>query len=227
MCNGGATDALGHHGRGFATFALILCVLAATRAPAQAQEAQPNDGQHAERGVERALPFLAGAATALVAHEAGHLAFDLMFDAAPGFRRVEFGAIPFFAVTHRDVSRRREFAISSGGFWVQHAIDEWLLTSRPRLRDDRAAFAKGVLAFNVLSSVAYAGAAFARAGPDERDTRGMAESLGRHGVNERWIGVMVLAPAALDAYRYYAPGSRWAIWASRAAKVGVVLLVLR
>ena len=50
---------------------------------------------------------------------------------------------------------------------------------------ERAPFAKGLLAWNVLASAAYSGAAFAHAGPPERDTRGMAAALG---VNEAWVG---------------------------------------
>ena len=38
---------------------------------------------------------------------------------------------------------------------------------------------------------------------------------------------MVLVPALLDAYRYFNPDARWAAWASRGAKMGSVLLVLR
>ena len=38
---------------------------------------------------------------------------------------------------------------------MQRAESEWLLTRRPRLRHERAPFAKGVLAFDVLASVAY------------------------------------------------------------------------
>ena len=159
---------------------------------------------------------------ALGAHESGHLVFDLLFDADPGIAKVDFHGIPFFAITHRSgLSPRREFTISSAGFWVQHAGSEWLLTRRPGLRDEHAPFAKGVLAFNVLASVAYAGAAFARTGPPERDTRGMAS---RAGMDERWVGAMLLAPALLDAWRYFHPGRKWAVWASRAAKVGMVLL---
>jgi hypothetical protein len=73
-------------------------------------------------------------------------------------------------------------------------------------------------------SVGYAGAAFAETGPVERDTRGMADSV-------RWkepaIGVLILVPALLDAFRYYHPDARWATWGSRAAKVGGVLLIAR
>jgi len=163
----------------------------------------------------------------LGAHEAAHVFFDTTFGADPGFKRVNYGGIPFFAITHHPVSRRREFVISSAGFWTQHAVDEWLLSTRPALRREHAPFLKGMLAFNIITSVAYSGVAFTRTGPPERDTRGIAATAGPEGMNERWVGVLVLAPAALDAYRYVAPRARWAAWASRAVKVGMVLLVLR
>jgi hypothetical protein len=168
--------------------------------------------------------FFAGAAAALGLHESGHLALDAAFGASPGLKKVSFGPLPFFAITHEPVSAAEEFAISSAGFWVQHATDEILLSRRPMLRDQHAPALKGMLAFNVLTSVAYAGAAFAQVGPDERDTRGMALSAG---VPEPVIGGLVLAPAALDAVRYYKPDARWAAWASRAAKIGQVLLILK
>jgi hypothetical protein len=169
--------------------------------------------------------FLAGAATGLGIHEGSHLFFDVLFDADPGLRRVEFHGIPFFAITHRgDLSPRREFAIDAAGFWAQHAGSELLLTRRPRLRHERAPFAKGLLAFNVAASAAYSIAAFARTGPPERDTRGMAAAAR---VDERWIGALVLAPAVFDTWRYYRPDDRLPVWLSRTVKVAGVLLVLR
>jgi hypothetical protein len=169
--------------------------------------------------------FLAGGAVGLGAHELGHVVFDLLFDADPGLKKVDFHGIPFFAITHRTgLSPRRELAISSAGFWVQHAGSEWLLTRRPRLRDEHAPLAKGVLAFNVFASMAYAGAAFAQTGPLERDTRGIAISAG---IEEPWVGAIVLTPAVLDAWRYFHPEARWAVWTSRAAKVGMVLLLAK
>jgi hypothetical protein len=168
---------------------------------------------------------LAGGAIGLATHEAGHVFFDVLFAAKPGLRKVDFHGIPFFAITHRsDLSPRREFTISSAGFWVQHGESEWLLTRRSGLRHERAPLAKGVLAFDILSSVAYAGAAFARTGPEERDTRGMAASAR---VNERWIGALILAPAILDTVRYFNPNAKWATWGSRGLKVGVVVMVVR
>ncbi len=174
---------------------------------------------------ERTAKFLAGGAAGLGLHEAGHLAFDGVFGVQPEFKSVQFAGIPFFAITHAPgLPARQEFAISSAGFWMQHLTSEVLLTRHPGLRHERAPFRKGILAFNVLASIAYGGAAMAEAGPFERDTRGMASSL--H-VNEPWIGALVLVPAALDAWRYFHPEQRWAKWVSRGAKVGGVLLVLR
>ena len=132
--------------------------------------------------------------------------------------------IPFFAISHDDVSPAREYTISAAGFWVQHASSEWLLTRRPRLRHERAPLSKGLLAFNVLASAAYATAAFGTFGPYERDTRAMADAAD---VSEPWIGAMILGPAVLDTWRYVKPDSRWATWTSRALKVGAVLMVIR
>ena len=78
----------------------------------------------------------------------------------------------------------------------------------------------------MLLSAGYGTVALARAGPlpTERDTYWMADSLQ---VDERWVGTIILAPAALDAYRYFRPDSRWAKWASRTAKLALLLLVIR
>jgi hypothetical protein len=169
--------------------------------------------------------FVAGAVVGLLAHESGHLFFDVIFDADPEIRRVEFHGIPFFAISPQALlSDREEFAVSSAGFWVQHATNEWLLTKRPRLRSEKSPFAKGVFAFNVGASAAYAGAAFARTGPVERDTRGMASSSG---IDERWIGALILAPAAFDTWRYFDPDAKLPVWLSRAVKVLGVLLILK
>jgi hypothetical protein len=168
--------------------------------------------------------FLGGAAVALGAHEAGHLVFDFAFDGKPSIKRVSAGPFPFFAITHLPVSPVREFTISSAGFWVQHAGNEVIIMRHPRLRSEHAPLLKGMLAFNVLTSVGYAGAAFLQRGPGERDTRGMATSAR---VDEPWVGAMILAPAVLDGARYYKPDVAWLKWVSRASKVGGVLLIVR
>jgi hypothetical protein len=171
------------------------------------------------------VSFLGGAVVGLAAHEAGHLLFDGIFDASPGIKKVSFGGIPFFAITHEGgLSPRKEFIIDSAGFWVQEATNEILLSRRPNLRHEHAPFTKGVFAFNTLVSVGYAGAAFARVGPAERDTRGMAESLQW---KEPYVGLLILVPAVLDLVRYYKPDARLATWGSRAAKIGGVALIAR
>jgi len=204
-------------------YALFLPIAVSAQASSAAETLQspPSD----EHPVADSVKFLAGAALGLAMHEGGHLLFDAIFDAGPTIKGVTFGPFPFLAITHRgDLSPRREFVISSAGFWMQDLSSEWLLTKQPSLRDLHAPVAKGVLAFNVLNSAGYAFVAFARAGPFERDTRGMAASSG---VDERAIGALVLAPAVFDAIRYFKPEARWAKWASRATKVGSVLLVVK
>ena len=196
--------------------------------PAAAQTVTQQNASPGEPATQRYATvgmFLAGGALGLAAHEGGHLLLDVLFDADPGLRRVEFHGLPFFAITHRSgLPPAQELAISAAGFWVQQAGSEWLLTHRPNLRRERAPLAKGFLAFHLLASASYAGAALFRTGPSERDTLGMA---GASGLDERWIAPVVLGPAVFDAWRYYRPGSRRAVWLSRGAKIGGVLLVVR
>ena len=206
---------------------VLLCFLMIGRVstPAFAQEApeaQPADSASTGKQV---ASFLTGAAIGLAAHEAGHVIANLAFGEKPGLGKVDFHGIPFFAITHRSgLPSHEEFIISSAGFWVQNAGNEWLLTRRPDLRSQNAPMKKGVFAFNVLASVAYAGAAFARTGPNERDTRGMALSAR---VDEPMIGALILVPAVLDTARYFGKDSRWIVWGSRAIKIGGALLVVK
>jgi len=176
--------------------------------------------------VRKTFSFLAGAATGLAVHESGHVITGGIFGASPGVKPINFNGIPFFAITHDPVTRRQEFVISSAGFWMQHASSEVLLSTRPNLRDESAPFLKGMLVFNLATSVMYAGAAFTKVGPPERDTRGMAIPLGGQGRPEPVIGLFVLAPALLDGYRYLNPDARWATWASRGVKAAFMGLVL-
>ena len=176
------------------------------------------------RSAKAIAQFVAGGAIGLGLHEVGHLVMASAFGAGPGFKGVSFGPLPFVAISHAQVTPAREYTISAAGFWVQHASSEWLLTGRPGLRHEHAPLAKGLLAFNVLASVAYATAAFGTFGPYQRDTRSMADALD---VSEPWVGALILAPAVLDTWRYVKPESRWAAWTSRALKVGAVLIVIR
>lgn len=158
-------------------------------------------------------------------HEGGHLVFDWGFDTQPRLKRVALGGIPFFAIVPQtSLSPRREYALSAAGFWTHDLASEIILSRRPHLRDEQAPVRKGMLAFHVVTSAGYGMVALARGGPPERDTRGMA--IGAH-VDERVIGGLVLIPAVLDAYRYVHPEARWAVWISRAAKIGTVGLLFR
>jgi hypothetical protein len=208
--------------RACAVLILGAFLLQASAAGAQDTSVTPNQPQ--ENRVEQTVKVLGGAVLGLALHESGHLTFDLLFGASPGIKRVSYAGIPFFAITHEPTSPAREFAISSAGFWMQHASSEILLSRRPRLRYERAPMMKGLLAFNVLTSVMYSGAALRQTGPAERDTRGMAVSLG---VAEPWIAPVILAPAVFDTIRYFKPESNTAKWVSRAAKIGGVLLVFK
>jgi hypothetical protein len=188
-------------------------------------DVQPPPATSGQSPTLNVLSFLGGGAVGLVAHESGHLLFDAIFDAHAGLKGVSFHGIPFFAITHDSgLTPRKEFVIDSAGFWVQEGTNEWILSTRPDLRHESAPFTKGVVAFNVLASFAYAGAAFARTGPYERDTRGMADSLGW---KEPYVGLLILAPAVLDMIRYYHPDAHWATWGSRGAKLFGVVLVFK
>ncbi len=148
-------------------------------------------------------------------HEASHLILDIAFAAEPRLKGVTFGPLPFFAITHRsNLPPGREALISGAGFLSQHVTSEIVL-SRRAAGDELSNFEKGALTFHVATSVAYAGAAFARYGPFERDTRGLAFAID---ADERLVGALVLAPAALDTWRYLRPNSRAARWGSRLAK---------
>jgi len=168
--------------------------------------------------------LIGGAAVGLAVHESAHVVADFASGVTPGVKKVTFGPIPFFAITHDPVTPTREFVISSAGFWAQEALTEYLLVAHPELRSEDAPFLKGVFAFNILTSVAYSGAAFVRTGPNERDTRGMALSAQ---VEEPIIGAVVLAPAVLDSMRYFGVNNRWVVWGSRAAKIGGALLIVK
>src|SRR5262245_65180882 len=215
--------------RRFPVVLLILGVIGGSAGAAAAQDPQPapatTSSSSEQTTTSDVATFLGGAAVAFGAHESGHLLFDAIFDANPRIKKVSFHGIPFFAITHDfGLSHRQEFVIDSAGFWVQEATNEVLLVKRPHLRHEHAPFLKGMFAFNVVASFAYAGAAFARTGPDERDTRGMADALRW---KEPYVGLLILAPAILDAVRFYKPDAKWATAGSRAAKVFSVVLIVR
>ncbi len=170
-------------------------------------------------------PFLGGALGALVIHESGHYAMDLALGTDPYVKRVDAAGIPFFAVTYRKaVTPRQEYAIAAAGFWMQHGMAEAILAKYPHVWREAPTAIKGAFAFHLATSLLYAYAALAKSGPPERDTLGMA-----HGLNtsERWVGLAVLLPAALDLYRSLHPNVPWAAWSSRGVKIGFVFALTR
>lgn len=174
---------------------------------------------------ERFGKVILGGFVGLGLHEGGHLVANWAFEEKVKVKKVDYKGIPFFALSHApDLSPRREYVVSSAGFWAQYLFSEQILTHHPNLKDEQSPFRKGMLTFHVVTSLIYSGAAFGRTGPVERDTRGMATS---RRINERWIGAMVLAPALLDMYRYFNPDARWATWTSRGVKMGSVVLVIK
>jgi hypothetical protein len=205
----------------FLAIGACLTVLVPATAAAQTV-ARPSTAS----ALKRTSLFLSGAAAGLGIHESGHVLFGATLGAHPRVARIDYGPIPFFVIDHDEVSRRREFVISSAGFWMQHAGSEWLLSKRPHLKDQRAPFVKGVLTFNIATSVLYSVSAFGRFGPPERDPRSIAASLGRRGVPEPVVGAMILTPALLDWYRFEHADATAARWASRGVKLAAVLLTL-
>jgi hypothetical protein len=178
-----------------------------------------------QSGASKFGRVLLGGVAGFGLHETGHLIANWAFEEKVKVKRVGYKGIPFFALSHApDLSPRREYVVSSAGMWTQYLYSEHILTHHPNLKNEQAPFRKGMLAFHVVTSLVYSGAAFGKTGPVERDTRGMAVS---RRISERWIGAIVLAPALLDMYRYFNPDARWATWTSRGVKMGSVALVIR
>ncbi|HUP40546.1 MAG TPA: hypothetical protein VM115_10535 [Vicinamibacterales bacterium] len=178
-----------------------------------------------QSGASKFGRVLLGGVAGFGLHETGHLIANWAFEERVTIKKVGYKGIPFFALSHApDLSPRREYVVSSAGMWTQYLYSEQILTHHPNLKNEQAPFRKGMLAFHVVTSLVYSGAAFGKTGPVERDTRGMA--LSRR-ISERWIGAIVLAPALLDMYRYFNPDARWATWTSRSVKMGSVALVIR
>jgi uncharacterized membrane protein len=205
--------------------AVVVAALLVMLGPASAWAQQTASDAQTLSAASRFGKVLLGGAAGLVLHEGGHLIADWAFEEKVVVRKIDYKGIPFFALSHaNNLSPRREFVVSSAGFWAQYLYSEQILTHHPDLRHEQSPFRKGVLTFHVVTSLMYSGAAFGKTGPPERDTRGMAESVK---LNERWIGVLVLAPALLDTFRYFHPDARWAAWTSRGVKMGAVALTFK
>ena len=180
--------------------------------------------------------FLAGGAVGFVAHESGHVVTNLALGNTPQFQHITtFGFIPFVAINPRlscrgGVCKKHDgsllyggeggrFAIVTAGFDVQHITTEVLLTLDPDLRDRHAPFRKGLFAFDILLSVGYA---LSSATGVESPFGDAGNAAAAAGMPRAVFAAILLAPAALDTYRYFRPRSRWAPWASRGSKLGMI-----
>src|SRR4029453_14143778 len=102
---------------------LAACLFVLIALPASAQTSASGSSR-----LSRTVTFLVGGAAGLGIHESGHVLFGAIFGAHPGVRGLHSRPIPFFVITHDEVTRRKEFGISSAGFWMQHLGSEWILT---------------------------------------------------------------------------------------------------
>jgi hypothetical protein len=194
--------------------ALLVCALFAL-GPARAH------GREADfRRVPDYLWLLLGAGFGFVVHESGHLMLDGMLGAEPKFVGVKLGPFPFFAIqpTHLTSNQERYF-IAQAGFMMEDVYSELILGLDPHLREHHHPFWKGMLAFHIVVDVGYAVTGMANIGPPQSDVNTMSRALG---VPPWSIGLMLLVPAAADAYRYFVPDSRWAPWVSLGSKVTAV-----
>jgi len=164
--------------------------------------------------------FFEGAFAAFAGHESGHLVANYAMGTDPYLKGVHYGPVPFFTIEPgRELTRHEHGITAAAGFNAQNLIDEWLLTSHPNLSRENEPFLKGLASFSFWLTVGYAATAFAGTGPNERDTKGMADALGW---DERWVGAMILVPVALDTYRYKHPEAKWAVTASRLSKLAMI-----
>lgn len=169
--------------------------------------------------------FLLGVLTGLAIHESGHFLMDEALGTSPFVEKVNADGFPFFALTYKKkVSKKEEYEIASAGFWTQNLMAEWILYKYPHVWKDAPNLAKGAFAFHIITSFIYSYAALTKSGPDERDTLGMADGLG---IDERLVGAAILIPALLDLHRSIKPGSKLAIWSSRAFKISLILAVFK
>jgi len=182
----------------------------------------------------------AGFVTAFVVHEACHGAANLAMANVPTLEPVRFlGFLPFFAVSPniqcRDGTCLRRggepfqpgppgyaFIVSSG-ILCQEITNEIILTEHPRIRYESAPFLKGMLLFNLATSVAYGIANLAGIEPPQGDLRAL-DTIG--GIPHGVFAAVVLGTAALDVARYFLPGVGWLPWVSRGSKVVTVGLVV-
>jgi hypothetical protein len=177
----------------------------------------------------------AGAVTAFLAHETGHVVANLLLGNVPRIHGTKvWGFLPFPVISpdincygnrcttrngHRfPTGRNGSYFIVTAGFDVQHITNEIVLTLDPNLKDEYAPFEQGLVAFNILLSGIYAAGAYTGLEDPHGDLKAAAK---RSGVPEGWLATWLLVPAVLDVYRFFYPSATWSAWASRAGKASL------
>lgn len=174
-----------------------------------------------------------GATSGFVGHELGHVIADVQTFHHPTFHGTKTGPFYFFAIQPccGTLSNAEEYFIASAGLTVNNVASEIILQTLPDIRSRHSPFLKGVLLVDVGLSVGYAISGFVQSArpqgfPAQSDVGSMSRALGA----QPWqVGLMVLAPAVVDTYRYFFPHSYWAPWVSLESKLlmtGVVLPLL-
>lgn len=210
----------GQGARRLARLALVPSLLAALLVvpPRAALAAPPREADF--RRVGDYFLFLLGAGVGLGLHEGTHVLFDYALDAKPEVTPVSLGPFPFFAIQPTGIkNNQHRYAIAMSGFMMQDLYSELILQLDPRLRGQRRAFQKGLLWFHILLTTGYAITGFAGIGPAQSDVNTMSRALG---VPPWAIGLLLIGPAATDAYRYFVPDSRWAPWVSMGGKLSMI-----
>lgn len=211
----------------------VMAVMVFMASSATRATAAPDEG---DRLWPRAGLLAAGFATAFVAHETGHLVVNLALGNRPAIEGTRvWGFVPFVLIDPQlscgptecikpngDIfgpGRRGKYFIASAGFQVQQLTNELLLSLTPDIRQREAPFRKGMLLFNIGLSTAYVLADWVGI-EDPHGDLGTMERMSRR--NSALMGLSILLPAAIDAYRYFFPSqARWSAWVARASKAGM------
>jgi hypothetical protein len=203
--------------------ALMLCVAGVAlpgRAHAEPLPAAPAQPERVPdyRHVSDWLLLAAGAAIGFVAHEAGHLAFDLAVGNDPEFKAVSLGPFPFFAITpQQPTTDNSRYTMAMMGFLVEAAYTEGIFARNPELVRRHRPLLEGMLAFHLLLDFGYAFTGFLGVGPAESDVNTMARASGM----PPWaVGMMLCTPLVFDVLRYVRPDTRrWSMWVGMGSRV--------
>lgn len=137
--------------------ALLAAILVLAASPlaslgAQADSVAPEHGSHPARRSSDFWPHLvAGAATSILLHEAGHIGASYAVGGHPSFG-FDSGRPTIYSGIDSHVSPHRQFLFSAAGLAVQTVIDEGILDI-PHTRG--GAFERGLLAGGIGTTLFY------------------------------------------------------------------------